>query len=1134
MGNAASNPDPSQSDTPTRTGTGTPTGTKTPTGTGTASITPNISAVESYSASASNSFSPSVSMSSSASGSSSSSASSSDSPHISQSSRLTLSTSSTVTGTPLPTVICGASSQSESVWKTHVTAGSGTYVNDMNCVTVYTTDPNKIIQFTVTYQDTEACCDFVDLYNGPSTSSARIVRIVGSVLQAPGVWVSTGNTMTVAFITDNSIIQRGVIGRVLFLDGPSHSPTSSSSVSAIPSQSLIGSRSSTGSFTLSRAPIITFTPSPSAAPSANPSDTPSPSLSSAASDDSTPTQAETPSSLVSYSETVPYTPSSQYSTSMCESDSPNVSRSNTVSSSYSYSQRATRSSSLSLTYSDSRTATISRSMRSTLTISPSSRASDRPRGPPPPIPSDLKNFSLNQLNSLFDDIAFYDPILIQGSLQKMGVAGLAKSGGEFGVSTSAFDLKMKALDTSAPASISLGSTNMDLPPLSSLGTGLAASMIQWTSNPYATSSTLTIDTPTLSLNILDSTGSQLSVKNLSAPISFSWTLNQTDPKFQTPPFYMARCDIDELYVKSGTTYTTSLNSIHSGHGKWFVPCLLDTWKPLNCTDFTTDSFKTVQCPKLNLTPECLYWNTNLSQWSSDGCIPTVSNSTMTCQCTHLTDFTSRVNAVAEGNIAIFNNAANVYSVSGLAKYAQWFGIFGGIAGMTVLLGILSMRIDNVTTKRYVKELCHDTTIQRVFENAPNSAVYVYDKGSTRRCTKKRQPIKKPAQDTQMNLCQRIFQQHGRLQFLFRYDPRLARIFRLLSLFVIQYHSLFVTALLYGFTYGGSGKSSMAWYEMVILSIITSSLNIPVIKMVVDSLDVIGLKEYQYKFPLLCEEYERRAEFEKLALIYIEKDPALVHNDTDISSAINTGNNFGNEDEDNFLNTILIYLCCRKSADEDDEKKEKLQDLTRKELLIKMIKLLKRKYQGILLRDPFWSMLPCHTTQGWAFIIICTGWITWCLNYLLLFASAHEESVGEGVLISYAVSELSTVVIAQPIIIIVTYFIYKLIQRHGNRLPTWLQQYIMVITKHKIPALYYFSNPWKNTAFSPFTSQFAYSLFVRCPAAASKINESSYAPTKAILDDSESATVICEVEALYNTLQAHKKEFDTAKLIVRTI
>jgi hypothetical protein len=93
---------------------------------------------------------------------------------------------------------------------------------------------------------------------------------------------------------------------------------------------------------------------------------------------------------------------------------------------------------------------------------------------------------------------------------------------------------------------------------------------------------------------------------------------------------------------------------------------------------------------------------------------------------------------------------------------------------------------------------------------------------------------------------------------------------------------------------------------------------------------------------------------------------------------------------------------------------------------------------------------------------------------------------------------------------------------------------MVITKHKIPALYYFSNPWKNTAFSPFTSQFAYSLFVRCPAAASKINESSYAPTKAILDDSESATVICEVEALYNTLQAHKKEFDTAKLIVRTI
>ncbi len=1009
-------------------------------------------------------------------------------------------------------------------------------MNDMNCLTVYTANPDKIVQFTVTYQDTEACCDFVDLYNGPSTSSARIVRIIGPVLQAPGVWVSTGNTMTVNFITDNSVVQRGVIGKVLFLDGPSRSPTSSSSVSAMNSRSLIGSPSSTGSFTLSRPPIITFTPSATPAPSANPSDSPSPSLSSATSDASTPSQAETPSSLISYSETVPYTASSQYSISQCESDSPNVTRSNTVSASHSHSYRATQSTSQSLTYSNSRTASISRSLRSTLTITPSSRVSDRPRGPPPPLPSDLKNVSLGELNRLFDDIAFYDPILIQGNLQKMGVAGLAKSGGEFGVSTSAFDLKMKAIDTSAPASISLGSTNMDLPPLSSLGTGLAASMIQWTSNPYATSSTVTIDTPTLSLNILDNTGSQLSVKNLSAPISFSWALNQTDPKFQTPPFYMARCDIDELYVKSGTSYTTPLNSIHSGRGKWFVPCLLDTWKPLNCTDFTTNSFKTVECPKLNLTPECLYWNTNVSQWRSDGCVPTVSNSTMTCHCTHLTDFTSRVNAVAEANIAIFNNAANVYSASGLVKYAQWFGIFGGIAAMTVLLGILSMRIDNVTTKRYVKELCHDTTIQRVFENAPNSAVYVYDKGSTRRCTKKRPPVNKPSNDTQLNLCQRILQQHGRLQFLFRYDPRLARIFRLLSLFVIQYHSLFVTALLYGFTYGGSGKSSMAWYEIVILSIITSSLNIPVIKMVVDSLDVIGLKEYQYKFPLLCEEYERRAEFEKLALIYIQKDPKAVDSEADINGAINTTTtNFNDDDEDNLLNTILIYLCCRKSSDEDDdEKKEKLQELTRKELLIKMIKLLKRKYQGILLRDPFWSMLPCHTPQGWTFILVCCGWITWCLNYLLIFASNYDQSVGEGVLISYAVSEISTVVISQPIIIAVTYFIYKLIHRYGNRLPSWLQQYIMVITKHKIPALYYFSNPWKNTAFSPFTSQFAYSLFVRCPAAASKINESSYAPTKAILDDHDNDIPPCEVEILYNTLQAHKKEYDAAKLIIRSV
>jgi hypothetical protein len=232
---------------------------------------------------------------------------------------------------------------------------------------------------------------------------------------------------------------------------------------------------------------------------------------------------------------------------------------------------------------------------------------------------------------------------------------------------------------------------------------------------------------------------------------------------------------------------------------------------------------------------------------------------------------------------------------------------------------------------------------------------------------------------------------------------------------------------------------------------------------------------------------------------------------------------------------MMYLCCRPAKDEDEEDKDAhLSRLSKKELLVKMIKVIKAKYPGCEVFDSSWSYMPCHTFEGWLFLCCSAGWLAWCLNYLLLFAAAHERSVGEGVMISYATSELTTVFLSQPITIIFSYFAYKLIGKYGQYLPACLQRLVKQSSKNNIPPVYFFSNPWASTAESAFTSKFAYSLFVRCPAAASKINESSYAPTKAILDDSESATVICEVEALYNTLQAHKKEFEASKLIVRTI
>jgi hypothetical protein len=773
------------------------------------------------------------------------------------------------------------------------------------------------------------------------------------------------------------------------------------------------------------------------------------------------------------------------------------------------------------------------------TFSPSTKPTPRANGPPPPLPKNLKNLSLGGLKDLIKDLASYEPSHIKDSLKSVGFAAMQQSGGEFSVSNTAFSMKMKSINDSGTAALQLGSTNLSLPPLGSLGTGLAASMIQWTSNPHSASSDSPIDSPPITLDILDSTGSALSVQNLSTPISFSWTLNASDSKFHEPPFYFARCDTEKIYLKVGESLTPSTKAILTGRGCWSVPCLLDLWKPLNCTDFSPYSIQTYECPTPILTPNCLYWSTSDSKWSSDGCTPTLLNGSISCACTHLTDFTSRIDAVAESNKALFANAANVYSLSGLIQYAQWFGIFGGIAALTILLGFLSMRIDTLTTKKYVKSLCQDPTIRAVFDNAPNTAIYTFDAKSTKTGTKlpklsKIKDTKEAKEDSQANakplsLCQRVMQQHSRLQFLFRYDPRLARVFRLLALFTVQYHSLFITALFYGFTYGAAGKGGMMWYDVAALSIITSLLNFPVVSLILASLGKIGLAEFKFKFPLLHEEYMRRSRFEKYALKYLENKEALKGTDEAIDkSSLDKAEAFAmmeGGDEESLLDLALMYLCCKPPKDEDDEGSEHrlLSNMSQKELLVKMITVFKAKYPPCEVYDSFWSYLPCHTTEAWFFLICAGGWLAWCLNYLLLFAASHPTSVGQEVIISYATSELTTVFITQPVTILITYCIFKLTQKYGLSLPLWIQRFVLIRVKKGVPPLFHFSNPWSHLEASALTSRFAYSLFVKCPAVASNTNELAYAPTKAIVHDD--AEIVCPVEELYKEIMGVKAELE---------
>jgi len=741
-----------------------------------------------------------------------------------------------------------------------------------------------------------------------------------------------------------------------------------------------------------------------------------------------------------------------------------------------------------------------------VSISATQSASNlRMSGPPPALPANLSVLTLTELGGLFNSMANYPPALVGDNLQKLGLAALANSpSGEFGIITSAFSVKVKALPAVANVSIplSIGKTDVSMPAFHGSS---AASAIQWTSNPYGTAA----DSLVLSLNVLNSSGSPIEVKNSSVPIIIRMNLavNPDDERFLPLPAYMAICSTGKIYIKKDNGYFDASGIVNStGYRKWTVPCLLNDWRTLNCTN--SYDIISYTCPPLIYTPKCQYWDND--HWSTDGCVPTFSNATlMICSCSHLTDFSSRVDAVAAANNAIFANANSVYSLEGLLKYAQWYGIFGGIGLLMCLLGYVAVIIDRRGTQAYVKELLNNKSINPFLQHNPDVPIFSYDPGSKySKFIKDKKAEKKTEKHTEkhnekqsdktdqghISLCHRIFLQHNRLQFIFKYDPRLSRVFRLLFLLILQFHSLFITALMYNFTYNGL---AMQWYDSIALSLITTSLNIPVVRIVLSNMNRIGLLEFRAQFPLIYEEYQRRLEFEMYALHYIFKKPEQGADDASDSGLNNNEIDlFDDEDDDGLFGFILTYLCMRSKT---ISKKDEISEMDHKRIMKEMVCIVKEPFPYYEQYGVGWQKMPCHTWQGGLFIACCWGWLGWCLNYLLLFASYHDKSVGDAIMTSYLTSELTTVFLIQPLNIMMTFFIYYLVKRFENSIPAWIKGFFIVRKSKTIPSIYYFSDPWNKQSKSPFTSEFSYSIFVDCAAKASGTNIIAYAPISAVAD-----------------------------------
>ena len=764
-------------------------------------------------------------------------------------------------------------------------------------------------------------------------------------------------------------------------------------------------------------------------------------------------------------------------------------------------------------------------------------------GPPPALPKNLSSLSLGEIGGLFTTFALYEPALIQNDLQRLGMAGLAAGGGKpLSISTEAFDMQIAPVAAGA-ADLDAGSIKVGLPPMKAVFPSAAgAALINWAAAPYVDPTQDVPDSPTISLSLLNSGGESISVSNLTTPITLSMSLNMAadDWRLQKPPVYFVRCDIGQILVQTGAVYSVFDGAARYPGGVVSVPCIKNVWYNATCS---AGAFLNITCPAPIITNRCLYWDTNLSTWSSDGCVASVGATAgiITCQCSHLTDFSARVDAVVAGNKAIFENAAAVYSLDGLRKYAEWYAIFGSLGLATLLLGCMVCRIDYLSTVKYVRAISDNTYMTDILKLAPNVPIYVYDDMSTMREIEKIKEkhsrkragtmVVRSAEAPKITLWQRILQQHNRVSFFFRFDPRLNRIFRLLALSVIQFHSLFVTALLFGFTYYGG---PLAWYDIIILSLITTSLNLPVFRLMITSINSIGAIEFKFLYPVLYAEYHRRVEFERIAMIYLaNKRAAAAAAAAAATAAATTGeaadrendelvelytDDAGDGDSSDFTEIIVEYLfmyllCCfhRGKVEHED-----LSELPQRTLLKRMAHNIRESYPYIEAYGSNWGWLPCQTWQGATFIAVCFGWLGWCLNYLLLFASAHSREIGTHVLTSYAVSEITTIFVTQPLIIMATVSAYWLANRFKAYIPEWVRRLMLVHSVGRIPSLFYFSDPWVKATKTSFTSEFAYNIFVKCPASVSGANELAYAPMKAaattIGDDDETAAAAAAAAA----------------------
>jgi hypothetical protein len=599
----------------------------------------------------------------------------------------------------------------------------------------------------------------------------------------------------------------------------------------------------------------------------------------------------------------------------------------------------------------------------------------------------------------------------------------------------------------------------------------AISLILWNKNPYLSQSAILIDTSVISISLSNLSGILISSRELINPVQLSW-----------------------IIPGSRNISNSSL---------------------------------------LNYTGDCYYWNTTLTNWATDGCYVVYVNKTyIICNCTHLTEFSARINAVYQSNIDLFNNIQNVYSYDGLIKYRNFYIIFGSLAVIMFGLSFIGLYIDIKDFKRYYTILLNNEVINNFVKDKKIIDIYL---DSNVNVVSIQNELNKPIKYTFLSiLYNRILFQHTQIGAFFKFDPKMPRIFRIMLIFVGLFNSLFLTAFMYGYTYGYKDNTleSLSLLESFRLSIITAILNYPSLILLNLLMNIAGLHEFKWRYPVLIDELYRRHKYEDEISMYKSKEL----DEIDISKV----EKIEIEDENfslihsiyGYWHDIISIFVCKRHAENEDRTIGSIE---------KAVFYAKKEYFKGNKQPYYYSFLPFHTKVGGFVFLIAVGWLIWCLNYLLLFASVHEASVSDNILTSFGFTELETVFITQPISLLGIIFIGFMLNKIKNR--------IGFNNKQNLELMYFNSDPYRNKFSTEFSTRFAFEIFVNIPSQVShslnkmpnKIKNLGYASVESVIEYIEKEEIHYSKKShrfnkrdksiadLYNRIVSNEKpEIDTSK------